>query len=332
MYTHDIIQIVDAYPSNHQGRKQTMSLDPDAEAQSLSMLVKPLGRDARKIAIVAKDDERRLLAYQRAGYEIHPVNGERPMELRQFIRHMITQIKYAAPKRIVLVSDDPEFVHLCEAVAPHTKLAVWANSTTVPSELTDSSYGYQPLEELLPNLKLDQSGGSRSKPVVTMQLGNEFSTERPAVHGSAAPVASRPLRVFLCHSSNDKSTVRALYQRLRSDGFDPWLDEEKLLPGQDWDREIRIAVRNSEVVIVCLSKGSITKRGYVQKEIRLALDVADEQPEGAIYIVPIKLEECAVPETLSRLHWINLFEKDGYERLSRALHHCADSLGIKTGS
>jgi hypothetical protein len=326
MYTHDIIQIVDAYPSNHLGHKQTMNLDPGVEAQSLSMLVKPLGRDARKIALVAKGDERCLLAYQRAGYEIHPMNGERPAELRQFIRHMITQIKHAAPKRVVLVSDDPEFVHLCEAVAPYTQLTVWANSTTVPHELTNSSHGYQPLEELLPDLKFAQAGDSRAETVIPTRLKNVTSEERAIATGVTGTTELRPIRVFLCHSFNDKSPVRALYTRLRRDGFDPWLDEEKLLPGQDWDREIRIAVRNSEAVIICLSKHSITKRGYVQKEIRLALDVAREQPEGAIYIIPVKLEECVAPETLSRLHWIHLFEKDGYERLSRALNYCAGSI------
>ena len=154
MYTHDVVQIVDVYPRNLDGHKQTMKIDPDGEAQSLSMLIRPLGRDARKIAIVAKDDERRLLAYQRAGYETHPMNGNRPTELRQFIRHMTAQIKQAAPKHTVLVSDDPEFVHLCDAVATITDLSVWANSATVPGELMDPTYGFRPLEELLPNLKI----------------------------------------------------------------------------------------------------------------------------------------------------------------------------------
>ena len=53
----------------------------------------------------------------------------------------------------------------------------------------------------------------------------------------------RKLRVFLCHSSQDKPIVRELYQRLNAEGWiDPWLDEEKLLPGQDWDLEIEKAV------------------------------------------------------------------------------------------
>jgi len=42
----------------------------------------------------------------------------------------------------------------------------------------------------------------------------------------------RPLRVFLCHASDDKAEVRKLSQRLQADGIDVWLDEEKLLPSQ----------------------------------------------------------------------------------------------------
>jgi len=138
----------------------------------------------------------------------------------------------------------------------------------------------------------------------------------------------QPLRVFLCHSSGDKPAVRELYQCLCADGIDAWLDEEKLLPGQDWQLEIPKAVRASDVVIVCLSRGSITKAGYVQKEIKFALDVADEQPEGAIFLIPARLEECEVPERLSRWQWVNLHESKGYERLMRALRTRAEALGI----
>jgi hypothetical protein len=128
------------------------------------------------------------------------------------------------------------------------------------------------------------------------------------------------LSVFLCHSSNDKPLVRKLYQRLKSDNFDPWLDEEKLLAGQEWRQEIPKAVRKADVVIVCLSRGSVNKAGYVQKEIKEALDVADEQPEGTIFLIPLKLEECEVPDRLSKWQWVNYFDGNGYKRLVDALH------------
>ena len=129
----------------------------------------------------------------------------------------------------------------------------------------------------------------------------------------------RPLRVFLCHSSKDKPAVRELYARLRFDGFSPWLDEEDLLPGQEWKEAIADAVRKSDVVVVCISKDSVAKSGTVQWEIRFALDIAEEKPERVVFIIPARLEEVLVPRRLSRWQWVNLFEDRGYERLTLAL-------------
>jgi hypothetical protein len=140
--------------------------------------------------------------------------------------------------------------------------------------------------------------------------------------------ARSPLRVFLCHSSGDKLEVRNLYQRLKSDLIDAWLDEEKLLPGQDWHLEIRKAVRNSHAIIICLSQASTTKIGFVNKEIKYALDIADQQPEGAIFIIPLKLEECVVPDRLRAWQWVNFFGPDSYEKLMQALKARAQALGL----
>lgn len=145
---------------------------------------------------------------------------------------------------------------------------------------------------------------------------------------SDAPI-SRPLRVFFCHASADKPAVRDLYERLSGEGFiQPWLDEEELLPGQDWQLEIPKAVRASDVVLVCLSPQSITKAGYVQKEIKFALDIADEQPEGTIFLIPLRLEACDVPERLRKWQWANLFEARGYERLLRALRKRVEAINV----
>ena len=149
---------------------------------------------------------------------------------------------------------------------------------------------------------------------------------------SERPQRPRPLRVFLCHSSGDKRRVRDLYQRLRADGVEPWLDEENILPGQDWEYEITRAVRAADGVIVCLSCESVTKSGYVQKEIRFALDVADQQPEGAVFIIPLKLEECDVPHRLRRWQWVSYSEPHGYERLLRALRSLEVRLNNEAGA
>ena len=127
-----------------------------------------------------------------------------------------------------------------------------------------------------------------------------------------------PLKVFLCHASGDKPPVRDLYKRLVAEGVDAWLDKEKLLPGQDWRVEIPRAVQEADVVIVFLSKKSISKEGYVQKEIKFALDIAEEKPEGTIFLIPARLEECLVPERLSRWQWVDLFEDNGFVQLLRS--------------
>lgn len=142
--------------------------------------------------------------------------------------------------------------------------------------------------------------------------------------------AKRPIRVFLCHASQDKPSVRGLYKRLNAEGWiDPWLDEEKLLPGQDWDLEIRKAIREADAILVVLSRKSITKEGYVQKEIKRALDIADEKPDGTIYIIPARLEEYDSPERLQRWHRVDLFDSKGYKRLLSALQRRADALDLE---
>lgn len=154
-------------------------------------------------------------------------------------------------------------------------------------------------------------------------------TERTESPSASPPVPADPsnqnisngLRVFLCHASGDKPRVRNLHRRLLNDGYQPWLDEIDLLPGQDWQIEIPNAVRESHVVLVCLSQKSVTKEGYVQKEIKFALDVADEKPEGVIFIIPTRFEKCDSPRRLAHLHRVDLFQETGYQKLAAALEN-----------
>lgn len=138
---------------------------------------------------------------------------------------------------------------------------------------------------------------------------------------------TRPLRVFLCHASQDKPVVWRLHRYLKQHGVEPWLDQEELLPGQNWEVEISKALDASDVILVCLSKTSISKEGFVQKEISFALDKALEKPEGMIFIIPVKLEECELPRSLNRYHWVDLFRDGGRKRLLMGLNRRATELG-----
>lgn len=140
----------------------------------------------------------------------------------------------------------------------------------------------------------------------------------------------RPLRVFLCHAKEDKPIVRELYRQLSAEGWmDVWLDEIKLLPGQEWDIEIEKAVEQADVVIVCLSNKSIDKEGYVQKELRFVLNIADEKTEGTIFIVPLRLDDCIVPKRIRTLQYLDYFP---LEQKSRAYQRLLASLRAKTNT
>jgi hypothetical protein len=117
--------------------------------------------------------------------------------------------------------------------------------------------------------------------------------------------------------------VRDYYNSLLANGFNPWLDEKNLLTGQDWEHEIKKAIKSADVVIAFLSLKAVNKKGFIQKEIAFAIEVALEQPEGAIFIIPARLDDCDVPLRLSRWHWVDLFEPNGYQKLLEALQHVA---------
>ena len=118
----------------------------------------------------------------------------------------------------------------------------------------------------------------------------------------------RPLRVFLCHASGDKPAVRELYQRLRAEGWiEPWLDEEKLSLGQHWTTVIEEAIDSADIVIIFLSRHSVHKEGFVQRELNYAWELSLEKPREAIFLIPFRLDDCEPPRYLRSRQWGDYF-------------------------
>ena len=107
--------------------------------------------------------------------------------------------------------------------------------------------------------------------------------------------------------------------------MDVWLDKERLLPGQDWEYEIRKAILKSDVIIVCLSRGFNKQHGYRHEELRIALEKANLLPDHEVFIIPVRLEKCDMPESLRHLHRVDLFETGGYEKMIRTLRERIES-------
>lgn len=260
-----------------------------------------------------QDQQSLLLKLNELGYQINVEEGRTKSIETKIVTDAISITQDF--DTFVLLSGDSAFVPLLENLKKQGKrtivISVKIATNPIMIELTNEFIELPDflLESVLPNKN------SYKSPQQSKQPG--------------AFVSTRTLRVFLCHSSGDKTKVRELYKLLmRENNITPWLDEKDILPGQDWDFEINKAIRETDVVIVCCSRHSINKEGYVQKEITRALNIADEKPEGTIFIIPIKLEECEIPQRLSRWQWVNLFDVNGYEFLLRSLQLRAQKIGM----
>lgn len=127
--------------------------------------------------------------------------------------------------------------------------------------------------------------------------------------------------IFVSYAREDKSSALEIYELLKQHGFSVWIDSISLLSGQDWKKEIEKAIRESEIFIACLSKNSVNKRGFVQAELKKALEVLETIPEGDIFIIPIRFDKCKVPSELSKLHWLDYFASDAKERLINSIQY-----------
>ncbi len=127
-------------------------------------------------------------------------------------------------------------------------------------------------------------------------------------------------KIFISYAREDEATAETIHDSLVNEGHSVWLDRKNLIPGQEWKMEIEKAIQSSDIFLACLSKHSVDKVGFVQTELRRALEVADLMPEGKIYIIPVRLDECEVPFKLKNLQWVNYFEIGTAESLFRAIN------------
>ena len=129
--------------------------------------------------------------------------------------------------------------------------------------------------------------------------------------------------VFISYAREDIDAARRLYQDLKQAGVEPWFDKESLLPGQKWRVAIRQAIRECRYFLAVLSTNSVTKRGYIQKELAVALEVLEEFPESAVFIIPVRLDNCHPShEKLRELHWVDMFPRwdNGLTKMLEVIH------------
>lgn len=133
--------------------------------------------------------------------------------------------------------------------------------------------------------------------------------------------------IFISYAREDAEAARRLYRDLKAEGLDVWLDQESLLPGQDWQSVIRLNIANCRYFLALLSHNSVNKIGYVQKELKEAMKILDKYPPSEIFIIPIRLEDCTpLHEKLNDLQWADMFPDwdYGYRKILSVINNLKD--------
>ena len=126
-------------------------------------------------------------------------------------------------------------------------------------------------------------------------------------HGFRFVAQNKP-RVFIAYVQEDLMFAKKLYCAFERCGFRPWLDKKRLMPGQNWPRAIETAIQTSDFFVACFSRRAISKRGSFHSELRFALFCAAKVPLDEIFLIPLRLDDCMVPNRISKqIQYLDLF-------------------------
>jgi WD40 repeat protein len=128
--------------------------------------------------------------------------------------------------------------------------------------------------------------------------------------------------VFLSHNSREKPVVERIAEKLKREGFEPWLDKWSLTPGGDWQDELAGGLRASTACAVFVGPSGIGS--WEGLEYKLATDRMAKDRAFRVFLVllpglPEPFDASALPPFLSTRTWIDLRkgieERRGFQSL-----------------
>jgi len=121
--------------------------------------------------------------------------------------------------------------------------------------------------------------------------------------------------VFLSYARSDGSSIAdRLRTELERANFIVWQDVGNMRGGQEWKEQLRIALREVDVLLVLLTPEAV-KSSYVTWEWENALTLQKR-------VIPLLVLPCNSPADLARLHYHDLSQSDTYalELMALVLH------------
>jgi hypothetical protein len=119
--------------------------------------------------------------------------------------------------------------------------------------------------------------------------------------------------VFISYPWADRDRVLPICERLKQAGVPIWIDREQLRGGVDWEERIRQEMLKCRRIVVFLSN-AVNDGGFLLAEFALARAIAKDRFKRN-FVIPVRLEPCAIPSILSPWNAIDLFEPNGEWRL-----------------
>lgn len=135
--------------------------------------------------------------------------------------------------------------------------------------------------------------------------------------------------VFVSYTAADRDIVEPIVDALINSGINAWMDKKQLKAGQNWNFEIRRALDKSVLIVAFISSRSTNKRGYVQRELRLALEKAEEKLIDDVYLIPVLIDEDAtIPDQIKDLQFIRIEDERFQEKLIDSVQYQLNRLGV----
>lgn len=111
-------------------------------------------------------------------------------------------------------------------------------------------------------------------------------------------------KVFISHAREDKvGYAEPLAKELLAQGVDAWLDRWELRPGDSLTQKIfEEGLSQAGTCVFLMSRNSVDKP-WAKAELENAIA---QRVDGRIRLIPVKLEDCAAPNAVSDILWLDL--------------------------
>ena len=109
------------------------------------------------------------------------------------------------------------------------------------------------------------------------------------------------MKIFLSYGHDEyEKLARRIKRDLEEEGFDIWMDKEKIKGTSDWEQEIEKGISSSDWIVLLMTQHSVRRPdGVCLDEVSYARFLGKS-------IAPIMIQEVKPPLCIARIQWIDM--------------------------